>query len=113
MIDGGDELYIAPQVLFEFWVVATRPAERNGLALEPGVARQKADEFLAAFSLLPDPLDLTARWLDLCTRYSVRGRAAHDARLVAWMLGHEMKRIVTRNADDFSRYSEIECIVPS
>jgi predicted nucleic acid-binding protein len=31
MLAAGDRLVIAPQVLFEFWSVATRPAAANGL----------------------------------------------------------------------------------
>ena len=29
----GHELLVVPQVLYEFWVVATRPKENNGLAM--------------------------------------------------------------------------------
>jgi hypothetical protein len=30
-----EEVFLARQILAEFWVVATRPADRNGLALTP------------------------------------------------------------------------------
>ncbi len=52
------------------------------------------------------------RWLDLCTRHAVRGRQAHDTRLVAVMLAHGITHLVTLNAGDFERYSEIKCLVP-
>jgi predicted nucleic acid-binding protein len=31
MLASGDRLTVAPQVLFEFWSVATRPVSANGL----------------------------------------------------------------------------------
>jgi len=27
---GQHELFLVPQILYEFWVIATRPAEQNG-----------------------------------------------------------------------------------
>jgi predicted nucleic acid-binding protein len=32
LLDKGQEVFLAPQVLMEFWAVATRPADVNGLA---------------------------------------------------------------------------------
>lgn len=29
----GDQLYLVPQTLYEFWVVCTRPITQNGLGL--------------------------------------------------------------------------------
>jgi predicted nucleic-acid-binding protein len=33
LLDEGQELFLARQNLVEFWVVATRPVERNGLGM--------------------------------------------------------------------------------
>ena len=41
---GGDTLFIVPQNLYEFWVVATRPIAANGL----GLTAAEADAELAA-----------------------------------------------------------------
>jgi hypothetical protein len=82
-VQGGWEPCIGVQNVVEFWVVATRPVDVNGLGLSPEQARQGIGEALRVFLLLRDPPDLLERWLDLCTRYSVSGRPAHDARLVA------------------------------
>jgi predicted nucleic acid-binding protein len=115
-IDGaalaGDELCVTAQVVFEFWVVATRPISNNGLGLSVEAARDKVDLMLATFPLLPDPPDLVQRWLDLCTRYAVCGRAAHDARLVACMLAANVSDLVTLNAEDFARHPDVRCVVP-
>ena len=34
----GHDLVIVPQVLYEFWSVATRPIEQNGLGMGPAEA---------------------------------------------------------------------------
>jgi predicted nucleic acid-binding protein len=113
LLVGGDELCIAPQVLYEFWVVATRPIELNGLGLEPKDAKRKIGDFLVCYSSLVDPVELVDQWLKICADRSIRGRQAHDARLVASMLLHGVKKLVTLNASDFRRFPEIECLVPN
>ncbi len=113
LVSDGAVLCIAPQNVFEFWVVATRPTAVSGLGFSTSVVKALVERMLRIFSLLNDPPDLLGRWLDLCMRYNVSGRPAHDARLVAWMLGHGIKHVVTLNKADFERYAEIECLVPS
>ena len=41
----GDQPTIVPQVLYEYWEVATRPAEQNGLGLTISDARLAIDDF--------------------------------------------------------------------
>jgi len=106
------DLLLAPQILYEFWVVATRPPEQNGLGLSPSEANARIRLLRDAYSLLPDPPDLLARWLELCVRTGVRGKAAHDARLVAWMHGHAVTHLVTFNPTDFQRYPGVSLVVP-
>jgi predicted nucleic acid-binding protein len=44
--------------------------------------------------------------------YRVSGVQVHDARLVAAMHIHGVKRILTFNTKDFARYDRIEAIHP-
>lgn len=44
------------------------------------------------------------------THYSVSGKNAHDARLVAAMRVHGIDSILTFNAQDFVRYTEIRVL---
>ncbi|MEW6251327.1 MAG: hypothetical protein AB1716_11815 [Planctomycetota bacterium] len=62
--------------------------------------------------MIPDPSDLVDRWLGLCTDLGIRGRSAHDARLVAWMRGNGITHLLTLEAG-FARYPGIACIAPS
>ena len=104
---------ICSQNLYEFWVVGTRPERQNGFGLEPAFAFNAVTNLRSRFDWLPDPPDLLDRWLELVTRYSVCGRPAHDARLVALMLAHGVGHILTLNTSDFSRYTEITCLAPA
>jgi predicted nucleic acid-binding protein len=59
------------------------------------------------FPRLPDTPDIYDIWRDLVVRFGVSGVKVHDARLVAFMLANDLKRILTFNADDFRRYAEL------
>lgn len=108
----GHQLVIVPQVLYEFWVVATRPIERNGLGWTPGDTQLEMDRFLGVYKLLRDERAIYDRWFDLVTQYDVKGKTAHDARLVAAMEKHSITHILTFNARDFERYRSIQPLHP-
>jgi len=101
---ADEDLYVAGQNFVEFWNVATRPVENNGLGQTTKVADQVLKELEQAFSRLPEPTEIYERWRDLVVRFGVSGVKVHDARLVAFMLGHGIVRILTFNVDDFRRY---------
>lgn len=97
-------LYAASQNFIEFWNVATRPVEKNGLGLTITTADQVLRSFEQAFSRLPEPAEIYDRWRDLVVRFGVSGTRVHDTRLVAIMLVNDIVRILTFNAADFRRY---------
>lgn len=112
LTEGGYEACICDQNLYEFWVVATRPPAVNGFGLSPADARAEVEVQLATHTSLGDPPDLRDRWLDLCEKHAVSGVKAHDARLVAWMLGYGIQHLITLNAADFARYTGIQAVTP-
>ncbi len=104
---------IVPQCVYEFYVVATRPISVNGLGLEPAAAVADLDDFLGLYRLLRDDNSTLEAWLNLLATHSVRGKTAHDARLVASMLRHGVRQLLTFNVGDFQRYEpQIEVISP-
>lgn len=103
---------LVPQVLYEYWVVATRPSENNGLGLSAGLASQAVHGWTDLFSLLLDERGVFSRWQVLTLRYDVKGKSAHDARLVAAMLRHGISHLLTFNKPDFNRYTEIVVWTP-
>ena len=48
--DRGEQLYIVPQNLIEFWNVCTRPIQRNGLGRTATEAEAEINRLKTAFS---------------------------------------------------------------
>ena len=103
---------MTPQVLIEFWVVATRPLDANGFGWEPAAAGKALKGFLSIFPLLPDEPQLLDRWLTLVTTFGVRGKRAHDIRLVAIMAIHGVSHILTFNTADFANIGGVVALSP-
>jgi predicted nucleic acid-binding protein len=104
-----------PQILFEFWVVATRPIGSNGLGLSVESVKRKAEKAESFFTLRLDMQPIYREWLRLVEVYRVSGVNAHDARIVAAMKVHGITRLVTFNVSDFTRYdaTEITALSPA
>jgi predicted nucleic acid-binding protein len=112
LIDAGEALTLTPQIMAEFWNVATRPSENNGLGFALDKARAELTQIEGFFSMLDESAEVYSEWKRLVVSYGVAGVKAHDARLVAAMRVHGVRRILTFNTDDFIRYKEIETIHP-
>lgn len=103
---------IVPQNLYEFWVVATRPVNVNGLGLSTELASEVLTQAKQLFVLQPDVPEILTIWEQLVTTYRVMGKQAHDARLVAAMVAHQITHLLTFNTADFKRFAEITAIEP-
>lgn len=111
-LQNGGELCYTSQNVGEFWNTCTRPLERNGYGLSPGEADRRAVLFERKLRLLPDSLAVHEEWRRLLVAHNVSGVQVHDARLVAAMRVHAVKRILTFNEKDFARYPGIEAVHP-
>lgn len=107
LIGAGYELLLAPQCLYEFYVVATRPVDQNGLGLSPAEADQKLQDLTSVFSLREDKRSTVKKWRKLCQTYQISGKRAHDARLVAWMIKQGVAELLTLNAQDFQVFNSL------
>lgn len=103
---------LLPQMIYEFWSVATRPTDANGLGMSHVEAREEVDAILQRFPLLQDERAVFHRWLDLVTENRVSGKTTHDARIVAAMLRHGLTHLVTFNTKHFARFREVAAISP-
>ncbi|MEF2278446.1 PIN domain-containing protein [Deinococcus sp. YIM 134068] len=91
LIERGDEIVLVPQVMYEYWVVATRPyGTSNGLSYTTEEAHTALRLLNSAFNLFPDPPELYTTWLNLVVTHQVSGRQAHDARLAAAVFAHNL-----------------------
>lgn len=109
---GGEKLVVVPQILVEFWVVATRPKDVNGLGLTVGEAERTLENLQKIFTVLPDEARIFDEWKRLVVKHKVRGKPAHDARIVAAMTAHKIENVLTLNPSDFKRYAEIKTVRP-
>jgi len=106
------ELRIVPQVLYEFWSIATRKAEHNGLGLAVEETGEQLEQIKRHFPPFRDERGILENWEELVSRYQVKGKVSHDTRLVAAMQRHGIAHILTFNTVDFKRFSEVVAIAP-
>lgn len=111
--DAGHDLRLVPQVIYEYWVVATRPADQNGLGMQPDVVFRRINTLVQLFPLLRDERGVFDPWLDLVHTLPCHGKIAHDARLVAAMLRHNVPALLTFNTRDFARFAGIQVLDPA
>jgi predicted nucleic acid-binding protein len=109
----GHEAVLVPQVLYEFWVVATRPTENNGLGMAANDADADVSGYVSRFFLVEDSAAIFEKWREVVTKYAIVGKHAHDARLVAAMASHSITHLLTFNDRDFRRYSEVTIVMPA
>ncbi|MDS3860137.1 type II toxin-antitoxin system VapC family toxin [Thermosynechococcaceae cyanobacterium BACA0444] len=108
----SDECLLIPQVIIEFWVVATRPIQANGLAWTVERTRNMIDQLLDRFPVLDENPEIFPNWLNLVTTHKVMGKRTHDARIIAAMLSHEITHLLTFNPSDFTGLSSIKIVHP-
>ncbi len=112
LIAQGHECVITPQVLIEFWLVATRPIEVNGLGWSIERTEKKINQLISQFTLVEETEAIFARWLELVTRYQIKGKRIHDARLMAVAIANEISHILTFNPKDFTKIAELTIVNP-
>ncbi len=110
---AGHELCLVPQVVYEYWVAATRPVNVNGLAMTAEETRNSLNVLLPYYTFLDDLGGVFTAWLDLVTKHTVQGKVAHDARYVAAMSVHGVTHLLSYNVSDFSRYPHIVALSPN
>lgn len=112
LLSRGEILHIIPQNLIEYWAVATRPVDANGLGLSVAETAAEVSKLKGIFHLLPDTPAIFPEWEVLVSRHAVKGKEAHDARLVAAMIAHRVPNLLTFNTADFKRYTEVSAVDP-
>ena len=106
------DVFITAQNIIEFWAVATRPVEVNGLGWNPERARCEVAALLEKFPLLPDHPDIFPNWIRLVQDIPVFGKRVHDARLVAVMKTNAVEHLLIFNSGDFSLFPGLSIVEP-
>ena len=103
---GNDEpMRISCQVLREYLSVVTRP-QTWAVAVTREEALDDANRLIGSFEMLEDGPAVTELLISLCREVSVGGRQIHDANIVATMLAHGERRLMTFNTVDFQRFGD-------
>ena len=103
-IEKGVLVRISRQVMREYLAVMTRPQTwHNPLSREEIL--QEASNLLNYFEVLEDGTLVSETLIALCREVPVGGRQIHDANIVATMLAHGERSLLTLNISDFRRFS--------
>lgn len=103
----GSRLVLVPQVIYEYWTVATRPINVNGLGMSQDTVETSLRMILSEFRLLRDERGVFDLWRTLVSQHEVSGKTTHDVRLVAAMQRHQIRSILTCRT--FSGFQELKC----
>lgn len=112
LLTENHECFLTAQVLIEFWVVATRPIEVNGLGWTAERTRQQIDWLTSELSLLAEKPEIFTYWLELVTAHSIKGKRTHDLRLLAVMKAYQISNLLTFNPEDFIAIPGVNIIQP-
>ena len=100
-----EPLRISRQVIREYLSVVTRP-QLWTVGISRAEAFDDVSRLLGSFEILEDGPLVTAALVGLCSEVMVGGRQIHDANIVATMLAHSERRLLTFNSADFRRYGD-------
>ncbi|WP_347351493.1 hypothetical protein [Intrasporangium sp.] len=98
-------LYTSGQILREYLAVATRPLAQNGLGMEQSAAVANVRALRTRLHLLDEDHKVGDRLLELLDAVDCAGKQVHDAKVVATMLVHGIRTLVTLNVGDFARFN--------
>ena len=97
-------LRISRQIIREYLATVTRTYWPVPIPIHQ--ALDDVDELLGLVNVLEDGPVVTRNLLQLCRQVPVAGRRIHDANIVATMLAHGERRLLTYNTSDFSGYGD-------
>ena len=100
-----DPLRISRQVLREYLAVVTRP-QAWAVPSTRDDALDDVQRLMSRFEILEDGPAVTDSLVALCREVLVGGRQIHDANIVATMLAHGERRLLTFNSADFRRFGD-------
>lgn len=102
---SNESLRISRQIIREYVSVVTRPQTwLNPLSSEEVL--EEIDWLVSLFDILEDGPAVTEWLITLLREVSVGGRQIHDANIIATMLAHGERKLLTFNTSDFRRYGD-------
>ena len=105
------KIWISGQVLREYLAVRSR-AELFNKASDLSTLVDRVRFFESDFNVVYDTPATMDKLLMLVKKIDVGGKQVHDANIVATMLAHGIKYLLTDNVEDFKRYSSFITVIP-
>ncbi len=97
------EVWISRQVLRELLATLSRPQAWGG-SVDPDLLARHAERLLKAYKVLEEDKAATTQLLAFIRDGRAQGKQVHDAAIVAVMLSHNVKRLLTLNVAHFERF---------
>ena len=107
----GTGLYLSRQVLKEYLASMTRKNELTS-EIEISMIKNDIQMFLEDYYILEENNLVTSKLVELMEEFYVSGKQVHDGNIVATMITHGIKHILTHNVSDFKRYEKYINIIP-
>lgn len=112
LLSRDARVFLVPQNLVEFWAVATRPAEANGLGWSAGKAAFEVSRMRSRFELLPESERIFEKWFEVVQSEKISGKRVHDARLAVQLWVHGVSHLLTFNGADFAKFTWLSVLRP-
>lgn len=109
--DHGDELWLSRQVLREYLATLSRP-QTFAVPQPLSVLVEDILKLQSGFFVAEDGPAVTAKLLEVISSKDVGGKQIHDANIVATMLTHEIRAILTHNVSDYERFADMIEVLP-
>jgi len=106
----GDHLVISPQILREYIATATRSVIGAPAPMSQILAN--VADFRRTFALVEETDAVMTELVALLGQVAVAGKQVHDTNIVATMLAHGIRRLLTNNETHFNRFSAWITVVP-
>ena len=101
----SEPLRISRQIVREYLATVTRP-QTWSVPLTREQALNDVNRLLVTYAILEDGPAVTTWLLALLREFPMGGRQIHDANIVATMLAHGERRLLTFNTADFRRFGD-------
>ena len=105
VVQSREPVRISRQIMREYLSVVTRP-QTWPVAITREEALDDVQRMISVLDVLEDGPEVTATLVRLCREVPVGGRQIHDANIVATMLAHGERRLLTFNTADFRRFGD-------
>ncbi len=107
----GAPLWISRQILREYLASLTRIQSFTS-PITPAALTVDIRRFERQFEIAEDGPAVTMHLLDLLNQIPMGGKQVHDANIVATMIAHGLKRLLTHHVADFRRFSAWIDVIP-